>query len=99
MEESIDAFELAYTGSFGKTTIGLAVYQNDTDENINFSQIYPPGTPGFPPPTYYSPSNPATGIGAVSGRPITLGPVFMGVLATIPPPFGRSCCPTRWRPT
>jgi outer membrane receptor protein involved in Fe transport len=93
VEEHIDAWELAYTGSFGKTTIGLAVYQNDTDQNINFSNIYPPGTPGFPPPTYYSPANPATGIGAVSGQPITLSPVFMGVLAAIPPPYGPILLP------
>ena len=92
-EEHIDAWELAYTGSFGKTSIGLAVYQNDTDENINFSNLYPPGTPGFPAPTYYSPTNPAKGIGAVSGQPITLSPVFMGVLASIPAPYGPILLP------
>jgi outer membrane receptor protein involved in Fe transport len=79
-EESISALELAYTGSFGRTTIGLAVYQNDTDDNINFSQIYPPGTPGFPPPTYYSPQDPAKGIGVVTGQPLTVHPIIMGVL-------------------
>jgi outer membrane receptor protein involved in Fe transport len=94
VEEHIDAFEIAYTGTIGsKTTIGLAVYQNDTDENINFSNLFPPGTPGFPAPTYYSVTNPAKGIGAVSGQPITLSPVFMGVLAQIPAPFGPILLP------
>ncbi len=94
VEEHIDAFELAYTGTIGdKTTIGLAVYQNDTDENINFSNLFPPGTPGFPAPTYYSVTNPAKGIGAVSGQPIALSPTFMGVLAQIPPPFGPILLP------
>jgi outer membrane receptor protein involved in Fe transport len=36
-EESLTAYELGYTGTFaGKTTIGLAYYINDTDDNINF---------------------------------------------------------------
>ena len=37
-EQSTDGCELAYTGTFaGKTTVGLAVYQTDTDDNINFA--------------------------------------------------------------
>ncbi len=57
-EEHIDAFELAYTGTFGgKTTVGLAVYQNDTDDNINFTYLYPPDA-SLPQPTYYSPTEP-----------------------------------------
>jgi outer membrane receptor protein involved in Fe transport len=88
-EENIDAFELAYTGAIGdKTMVGLAVYQNDTDNNINFSNLFPPGTPGFPSPTFYTVQSPAKGIGAVSGQPITLSPVLMGILEGIPPAFG-----------
>ena len=45
-EEHIDAFELAYTGTFGgTTTVGLAVYQNDTDDNINFYLLLPDREP------------------------------------------------------
>jgi len=36
-EESLTAYEVGYTGTFGgKTTVGLAYYINDTDDNINF---------------------------------------------------------------
>jgi outer membrane receptor protein involved in Fe transport len=87
-EEHIDALELAYTGTLGrKTTVGLAVYQNDTDDNVNFTYLYPPDA-ALPAPTYYDVENPAAGIGAQTGQPITLSPVFMQVLAGIPPPFG-----------
>ena len=52
-EESIKAYEISYTGTFNrKTTIGLAAYQNDSDDNINFTTItpsaeYPAGIPPF----------------------------------------------------
>jgi outer membrane receptor protein involved in Fe transport len=52
-EESVTAYEAAYTGTFNnKTTIGIAVYRNDTDNNINFTTItpsasFPTGGPGF----------------------------------------------------
>ncbi len=52
-EESVTAFEAAYTGTFNdKTTIGIAVYRNKTDNNINFTTItpsasYPAGIPPF----------------------------------------------------
>jgi outer membrane receptor protein involved in Fe transport len=36
-EESVTAYELAYTATFGSgTTLGAAYYVNDTDDNINF---------------------------------------------------------------
>jgi iron complex outermembrane receptor protein len=36
-EESLRAYEIAYTGTFaGKTTVGLAFYINDRTDNINF---------------------------------------------------------------
>ncbi len=92
-ESSTDAFEVAYTGTFGnKTTVGLAAYQADTDDSINFTYIFPPGTPGYPSPTYYSITNPAKGVTVPTpttpAQPITLSPILMGVLATIPPQFG-----------
>jgi outer membrane receptor protein involved in Fe transport len=41
-EESVTAYEVAYTGTFNdKTTFGVAVYRNETDNNINFSQVTP----------------------------------------------------------
>ncbi len=53
VQESIDAFEVAYTGTIGgRTTLTLAAYQNDTDNNINFTvllpnQEFPMGLPGL----------------------------------------------------
>ncbi|HEY6547475.1 MAG TPA: TonB-dependent receptor, partial [Vicinamibacteria bacterium] len=90
VQESLDAYELAYTGSFGNTTLGIAVYLNKQDDNINFVQLtptsdFPQGLPGL---TYYSPQNPARGVGAVTGQPYTLSPVLMGALGQIPAPFG-----------
>ena len=53
-QESLTAYELAYTGTFqDRTTVGLAFYVNDTDDNINFVQLptnLDPYTPTNPPP-------------------------------------------------
>ena len=53
-EESITAYEVAYTGSLGgKTTLGAAFYVNDHDDNINFVQLAnnaDPYTAANPPP-------------------------------------------------
>ncbi len=92
-EQSTDGFEVAYTGTFGgKTTLGLAVYQTDTDDNINFVTLIPVGTPGFPLPSFYSVTNPARGVTVPTAtqpsQPVTLSPVLMGILAQIPPQFG-----------
>jgi iron complex outermembrane receptor protein len=96
VQESIDAVELAYTGTIGgRTTVSLAVYQNDTDDNINFTvllpnQEFPMGLPGL---EFYSPSNPATGIGTETFSPIQLNPILMGALTQVPPPFGPVLLP------
>ena len=92
-EQSTDGFELAYTGTFGgKTTIGLSVYQTDTDNNINFVTLIPVGTPGFPLPSFYSVDHPARGVtvptNTTPSQPVTLSPILMGILAQIPPQFG-----------
>lgn len=90
-EEHVDAFEVAFTGTFGgKTTIGLAVYQNDTDNNINFTYLLPDqeNPQGLPGLEFYSVTNPAKGVGTQTFTPITLSPVLMGVLGQIPPQFG-----------
>ena len=52
-EESVTAYEAAYTGTFNdKTTLGVAVYRNKTDDNINFATVtpsasFPTGGPFF----------------------------------------------------
>ena len=53
-EESLTAYEVAYTGTFGgRTTLGAAFYVNDRDDNINFVQLpnnLDPYTAANPPP-------------------------------------------------
>jgi outer membrane receptor protein involved in Fe transport len=92
-EQSTDGYEIAYTGTFGgKTTVGLAAYLTDTNENINFTYLVPPGTPGYPLPTFYSATDPAKGVTVPTATTpktaITLSPILMGILANIPPQFG-----------
>jgi outer membrane receptor protein involved in Fe transport len=80
--QTTDQWELAYTGTFGgKTTASVAVYTSDTDNNLNFVYLYPPGVPGFPEPTYYSLKDPAVGITpTVPPQPVTVSPIIMGIL-------------------
>ena len=97
-EEHVDAFELAYTATIGRTSFGLAVYQNDTSNNINFTTLLPDSEnpQGLPGLEYYSVQNPAQGVGAVTGQPLTdpltgnpgLSPFVMAALAQVPPAFG-----------
>lgn len=97
-EEHIEAFELAYTGTFGgKTTVGVAVYQNVTDDNVNFTSLLPDAehAQGLEGLQFYTPQNPARGVGAVSGQPIQLDPVLMGILEGLPAPFGPIRLPYR----
>jgi iron complex outermembrane receptor protein len=53
-EESLTAYEVAYTGTVAdRTTLGFAFYVNDVDDNINFSQLpssLDPYTAANPPP-------------------------------------------------
>ena len=53
-QESLTAWEGAYTGTFNnRTTVGLAYYVNDMDDNINFVALprnLDPYTPANPPP-------------------------------------------------
>jgi outer membrane receptor protein involved in Fe transport len=85
-EESVDAYEIAYTGSFGRTTIGAAVYQNDSNENINFTELVPSaqnpqGLPGFD--RYNLQNAPAT-IGLNLNGVSVPGPLLVSFLA-LPP--------------
>jgi iron complex outermembrane receptor protein len=89
-EESVNAYEIAYTGTVGgKTTLGIALYRNDQDDNINFTYLTElPGALALANGLeFYSPSNPANGI-TVSGKPLTLPGPLMTVLGGIPPQFG-----------
>ncbi|HVR71714.1 MAG TPA: TonB-dependent receptor, partial [Vicinamibacteria bacterium] len=75
-EQSLDAFELAYTGTINaRTTIGIAVYQNDTDNSINFVRLT--DNPTFPGFALYSASAPPPG---VTGQQLT---ILNGLLAAI----------------
>jgi outer membrane receptor protein involved in Fe transport len=73
-EESLNAYEIAYTGTINRrTTIGLAVYRNDSNNSINFTRVVPTaanpqGLPGF---DIYTPGNapPVIGIN-VLGNPV-----------------------------
>jgi outer membrane receptor for ferrienterochelin and colicins len=59
-EESLTAYEASYTGTIkDRTSIGLAVYQNDSDNNINFTTITPSASfpAGIPPYDVYTPAN------------------------------------------
>jgi outer membrane receptor protein involved in Fe transport len=87
--QSLNAFEFAYTGTVGKTILGLAVYQNDTNDDINFTNLttLPTALALANGLTFYSAANPARGL-TVTGQPITLPPVLMTVLASVPPQFG-----------
>ena len=93
-EEHIDAFEVAYTDTIkNKTTIGLALYQNDQDDNINFTGLTPTkdNPQGLPGLSFYSVTNPARGIsvaGPLAGQPIVFPAALMGILAGIPPQLG-----------
>jgi outer membrane receptor protein involved in Fe transport len=53
-EEGMTAYEIAYTASFAdRTTVGVAFYVNDTDDDINFTQLpasVDPYTAANPPP-------------------------------------------------
>jgi outer membrane receptor protein involved in Fe transport len=88
--ESLNAYEFAYTGTIErKTTLGFAVYQNDQNNSIGFTRLttIPLASALANGLTFYSPQDPATGL-TITGQPITLPPVLMGILAGIPPQLG-----------
>ena len=83
-EEAVEAWEIAYTGTFkDKTTIGIALYRNTTDNNINFSSITPQaGYPkGIPPFDVYTPANSSTCC-APTGIPAQLYGFMMQIAPT-----------------
>jgi outer membrane receptor protein involved in Fe transport len=86
--QSLTAYEFAYTGSVGDTTLGFAVYQNDMDDDINFTNLttLPLAVALANGLTFYSPANPARVV-TTGGQPLTFPPALMGVLAAVPPQF------------
>lgn len=77
-EEAVEAWEMAYTGTFkDKTTIGIAVYRNTTDNNINFASITPTAAypAGIPPFDVYTPAN-----SNECCAPVGINPVLYGFL-------------------
>ena len=60
VEESLTAYEIAYNGSVQRTTFGAAFYINNTNNQINFSQLPPsldPYTAANPPPGWPLPAS------------------------------------------
>jgi len=88
-EESVTAYEVAYTGTFnGKTTVGIAIYRNETDDNINFSSVtpsasFPRGGPFF---DIYTPANSATCCAPVGIDPNLYGFLLQAGIGGFPLP-------------
>jgi outer membrane receptor protein involved in Fe transport len=60
-EESLSAYEIGYTGTFGgRTTVGAAYYINDKDHNINFTTT-PAAIAAAGLPPVYTAANPPPG--------------------------------------
>ncbi|MGE0453510.1 MAG: TonB-dependent receptor [Vicinamibacteria bacterium] len=99
-EESLDAYEISYTGTFkNRTTFGLALYQNDSDDNINFASVLPSAsfpTGIVPPFDLYNTTNAPAVIGLnQAGVPVP-GPLLMAFLAQVNqilPPAARIALP------
>jgi outer membrane receptor protein involved in Fe transport len=56
--ESLTAYEVAYTGTFQRTTVGAAFYVNDMNDSITFTPLptdLDPYTPANPPPGWQLP--------------------------------------------
>ena len=90
-EESLDAYELAYTGTSGKTTLGIALYLNTQDDNINFVNLRraPASTRACRRLDLLHAHEPGQGVDrGQPGSPITVNPFLMGALALVPPQFG-----------
>jgi outer membrane receptor protein involved in Fe transport len=75
-EERLTAYEIGYTGSFGeRTTVGLAYYINDIDENVNFVTLptsQDPYTVQNPPPFWVQSGLPPALVGLLAQRGIFL---------------------------
>ena len=88
-EESLTAYEISYTGTIkSRTSIGLAVYQNDSDDNINFSNVTPSATfpSGIPPFDVYTPENSAECCAPVGIHPALYGFLLQAQIPGFPLP-------------
>jgi iron complex outermembrane receptor protein len=85
-QESLTSYELGYTAAFrGRTVLGINVYVNDTDDNINFARLadrFDPYTASDPPPGWPLPpsflSDLATRgvfLGRTANQFMNLGPI------------------------
>lgn len=63
VEDAVTAYELSYTGALEKSLVGLALYRNDTDDNMNF--FNPPGA-------FYTSENPPPGWVAAGLPPVVI---------------------------
>lgn len=86
-EESLTAYEVSYTGTFNdRTTIGIAAYRNETNDNINFASILPSASnpAGISPFDVYTTANAPALIGiTTTGVPVPGS--LIGFLAQIAP--------------
>lgn len=69
VQEQLTAYEAAYTGTFnGRTTLGVALYANDLDNSVSFTQLSPtldPYTASNPPPGWQLPASLLTQMSAL----------------------------------
>jgi len=85
-EESLNAYEIAYTGTFAhNTTVGLAIYRNDSNNSIDFTRITPDaenpaGLTGF---DVYTPANAPAVIG-VNNQGVPVPGDLVEFLALLP---------------
>ncbi len=91
-QESVTAYEFSYTGTFkDKTTIGIAVYRNETDDNINFASIQPSTSypRGIPPFDVYTSAN-APALLGVTTQGVPVPGTLIGFLEQIAPLIGTT---------
>jgi|GEM_PF-521709 len=91
-QESVTAYEVAYTGTFkDKTTIGIALYRNETDDNINFASIQPSASfpAGIPPFDIYTPAN-APALLGITTTGVPVPGTLIGFLNQIAPLIGQT---------
>jgi outer membrane receptor protein involved in Fe transport len=70
-EESVTAYEIAYSGSFANTNVGASFYINDKDNDINFLGVpanEDPYTVSNPPPGFPAQLVPALQLLALQGK-------------------------------
>lgn len=60
-EEKLEAFELSWVGTFGRTSVSVAAYRNEVEDTIDFAAVafYSPANPpaGWPLPPAFVPPN------------------------------------------